>query len=79
MIFWWRYAFIIPMTTIAWKDQPGCFSKTFGEVKIIIAKALIEPDKWHVLIIGALDNPREIFNESSLEEVIDQVKERLNI
>ncbi|MEY2986206.1 MAG: hypothetical protein RJB24_435 [Candidatus Parcubacteria bacterium] len=82
MIFWWRYPFIpmttTPMTT-TWKAQPGIVSETFRGVRIILARVFYEVGKWNVLIIGALDNPREIFTGNTPEEVIDQVKKILNI
>jgi hypothetical protein len=79
MIFWWRYAFIIPMTTTAWKAQPGIVSETFGEVRIILARVFSKVGEWNVLVVGYSDNPREIFNGSNPQEVIAQVKEILNI
>lgn len=83
MIFWWRYAFI-PMTVttasiIEWKNQPGIVVKTFGKVRIILARVFGKVGEWNVLVVGYLDNPREIFNGSNPQEVIDQVKEILNI
>lgn len=83
MIFWWRYAFI-PMTVatvspIEWRNQPGIVVKTFGKVRIILARVFYEVGKWNVLVLGYSDNPREIFNGSNPQEVIDQVKKRLNI
>lgn len=71
--------FIIPMTTTAWKAQPGIVSETFGEVRIILARVFHEVGKWNVLIIGALDDPRKILTGNTPEEVIDKVKEILNI
>jgi len=65
--------------TIEWRNQPGIVVETFGEVRIILARVFDEVGKWNVLVLGAPNNPREIFNGSNPEEVIEQVKERLNI
>jgi len=64
-------------TTIEWRNQPGIVSETFRGVRIILARVFYEVGKWNVLIIGALDNPREIFTGNTPEEVIAQVKEKL--